>query len=207
MQTMNKLFIITILLLISVPGLYTAAKDQSDAHQPDEQEIRELLESRDEEIKELLGPEGTEHTDEQREKLKGIINNIIDFEAMASYALGDTYEKISTEEREEFVSLFSTIVRDQSLNRLEIYRAEVTYEEIQVANDTARVHTIARLEDVRTPVSYKMKKKKSGWVITDMDIDKVSTAESYHRQFQSIIRQRGFEALLESLRRRAARSS
>lgn len=205
-QIMKHLLMTTLLLLICIPDMFAGMKDLPGEPQGGK-EIRELLESRDKEIKDLLGPEGTEYTDEQREKLKKIINGIIDFEAMASYALGDTYQKINSEQREEFVSLFSSIVRDQSLNRLDIYRAEVTYEEIRVANDTARVHTIARLEDVRTPVSYQMRKKESGWVITDMVIDEVSTKESYYRQFQNIIRQRGFDPLLESLRRRAARSS
>lgn len=176
------------------------------ANETEQEEILTLLESRDEEIKELLGPKGTEYTQNQRDRLRDIINGIIDFEAMASYALGDTYQEISPEEREEFVSLFSTVIRDQSLNRLDIYRAEISYEEIEIENDEARVHTIARLENVRTPVDYTMKKLDSEWVITDMIVDEVSTAESYNRQFQSIIRQRGFDALLESLRRRAARA-
>lgn len=172
-----------------------------------EQEIRQMLNERDEEIKELLGPEGTTYTQEQRDELKEIINGVIHFRSMAAYALDDTYEEISPERREEFVSLFSTIVRDQSLNRLEIYRAEVTYEDITVEGEQARVQTIAQLENVRTPVNYDMEKIDSEWMITDMEIDDVSTAESYHRQFQNIIRQRGFDALFESLERRAARSS
>lgn len=171
-----------------------------------EQEIIELLDSRDEQIKTLLGPEGTEYTPEQRDELRSIINDIIDFESMAEEALGATFHQINGEEREEFISLFSTIVRDQSLNRLDIYRAEVSYEHINVENDQAQVQTIARLENVRTPVDYRMVREDSMWMITDLIIDEVSTVESYNRQFQNIIRQRGFDALLDSLRRRAARA-
>lgn len=194
------LIYITIFAFIS-SGFTVAQSDQNEAD-----EIRSLLESRDDEIKDLLGPEDTEYTQEQRDRLRSMINDIIDFESLAAYALGNTYTEISEEEREEFVELFATIVRDQSLNRLEIYRADISYEEINVENGSAKVNTIARLENVRTPVGYTMKKENSEWMITDMIIDDVSTAESYNRQFQSIIRQRGFDALLESLRRRAART-
>jgi len=169
------------------------------------EEIKQMLESRDAEIKEILGPEGKEYTQDQRDRLKDIINGVIDFEAMASYALGDTYNELSEEERNEFVSLFSTIVRDNSLNKLDIYRADVSYEKIDVTDGNARVETIAQLEDVRTPVYYEMEKEESEWVITDMIIDDVSTAESYNRQFQSIIRKRGYDALKQSLEKRAAR--
>lgn len=169
-------------------------------------EIRAMLDERDEEIKELLGPKGSEYTQEQRDRLKDIINDVIDFRTMSETALGDTYNEVSEEEREEFVSLFSTIIRDNSLNRLDIYRAEVTYNDITVDNGDAEVKTTAQLENVRTSVDYDMELQDGTWQIIDMSIDDVSTAESYNRQFQSIIRQRGFDALLESLRRRAARA-
>lgn len=172
-----------------------------------EEEIRNMLDERDDEIKELLGPEGTSYTQEQRDQLKEIINGVIDFRSMAAYALDDTYDDLSEERREEFVSMFSTIVRDQSLNRLDIYRADVVYHNISVEGDSAYVETTAQLEDVRTPVNYAMEKQNADWMITDMSIDDVSTAESYHRQFQNIIRKRGIDALFESLEKRAARSS
>lgn len=171
-----------------------------------EQEIRDMLDARDAEIKELLGPKGSDYTQEQREQLKEIINGVIDFRAMAQHALDEKYNEISEEEREEFVDLFSTIIRDNSLNRLDIYRAEVSYEDITVDNSEAHVKTIARLDNVRTPVDYDMKKVDGEWVVTDLAIDGVSTAGSYHRQYQNIIRRHGFEALLDSMRRRASRT-
>ena len=155
----------------------------------------------------MLGPEGSDYSDRQREELKEIINGIIDFSAIAQAALDVTYDTISVTEREEFVNLFGDIIRDQSLSKLDIYRAEVEYDSIQVEGNEASVWTTASYQDVRTPVSYRMEKQEEGWMITDMSIDNVSTAESYHRQFQSILRKRGFDALLSSLRKRAERIS
>ena len=164
-----------------------------------------MLEERDEEIKTILGPEGSEYTEEQRETLKAIINGVIDFEAMSKTALDETYNEISEESRLEFVDLFSTIIRDNSLTKLDIYRATVTYNDITIESGEALVQTMAELDEVRTPVDYKMKRQGDEWVITDMSIDDVYTAESYNRQFQRIIARRGFDALMDSLRRRAAR--
>lgn len=192
-------------LLIAFLGVFvTVQKAQA---QKDAASIKQLLEERDAEIKELMGPKGTEYSQEQRDKLKDIINGIIDYRAMAQYALGDTYDNLSGEEQEEFVNLFSTIIRDQSLNKLDIYRAKVKYEDITVEDDSAEVETVAQLEDVRTPVGYTMayENDTQQWVVTDMIIDDVSTAESYHRQFQKIIRQKGYDSLIETLRKRAAR--
>lgn len=194
----RTIYTFLIIGILVIPSAF--AQTEADA-------IQAMLEERDQEIKELLGPKGTDYTQEQRDRLKDIINDVINYQSMAEHALGDTYDEISEEEREEFVSLFSTIIRDNSLNRLDIYRAEVTYNSIEVNQDSAYVATTAQLEDVRTSVDYNLQDFNDTWMITDMTIDEVSTADSYNRQFQSIIRQRGFDALMDSLRRRASRSS
>lgn len=198
-------FFSSILLLLLGFGLMGLL--QPAAAQQDSATVRQLLEERDQEIKDLLGPKGTEYTQEQREKLKNIINGVIDYSAMARYALKETYDTLTAEQRQEFVDLFATIVRDQSLNKLDIYRADVKYNSIKVNDDTATVKTLVTLEDVRTPVIYDMKYEDSNkqWVITDMIIDDVSTAGSYRRQFQNIIRKKGYQSLLETLRKRASR--
>lgn len=168
-------------------------------------EITSLLKGRDVQIKKLLGAEGSTYTDEQREELKNIINGIIDYDAMAQIALQTTYNEISAEQKKEFVDVFSTIIRDQSLAKLDIYRATVTYDEITVDGVKATVKTTASLKDVKTPVSYSMEKKNKEWMITDMQIDNVSTAESYQKSFQGVIRKKGFDALMKSLRKRVER--
>jgi len=193
-----KTFLALVLTLFTLSGTIIA--------QDGPEEIKQMLESRDNEIKELLGPSGNDFSQEQRDRLKDIINGIIYYPAMAEVALGDTYDEIEDETREEFVDLFATMIRDNSLNRLDIYRADVNYNDISVNGDVATVNTTAQFEDVRTSVDYRMEVIDNEWRITDMSIDEVSTAESYNRQFQSIIRKRGFDALLESLRRRAART-
>ena len=193
----KKIFSIILVILAGSISLVNA--------QSAEQEIRTLLEERDQEVKNLLGPKGTEYSDEQRAEIKDIINGIIDFESMAKYALEDTYDTLSTEVQSEFVELFATIIRDQSLNKLDIYRAEVTYNSITVDGNTAEVKTFAELDDIRTPVDYTMVKENGEWVITDLILDEVSTAESYNRQFQRIIKRKGFDSLLSTLRKRAAR--
>jgi len=195
---MKKLLITAIILLLSTTGVLFA--------QNGEQEIRDMLDQRDAQIKELLGPRGTDYTQQQRDELKDIINDVIDYREMAQHALGNKYNEISEEEREEFVDLFSRIIRDNSLNRLDIYRADVVYNDISVTNGNAHVKTTAQIENVRTPVEYEMKRKDGEWVVVDLIIDEVSTGDSYNRQFQSIIRQRGFDALLNNLRRRAERA-
>jgi phospholipid transport system substrate-binding protein len=187
------------LLLMSSPIVAQSSSIQT--------EVQTLLETRDQQIKQLLGAEGSKYSDQQRSQLKDIVNGIIDFDAMAKTALESTYDTISVETREEFIRLFSSIIRDQSLANLDIYRAVITYETISGSFDSTYVQTIAEWDNIRTPVHYKMKKESGEWKITDMSIDDVFTAESYNRQFQRIIASRGFNYLMDTLRKRAERNS
>ena len=195
------------MLILMVFSGRSAALDVSEPVQADNQEItaevRAMLEARDREIKDLLGPEGTEYSPEKRQELMDIINEVIDYRAMAQHALQDKWNELSEEERDEFVDVFAQVVRDQSLNSLDIYRAEVTYEEFKVENDRVTARTVARLDNVRTPVIYEMEKEGDEWVVKDMSVDNVSTANSYQRSFQRILQRRGYEALLGNLKRRA----
>lgn len=192
---------LTLFTLVLAVGMLSPAESYA---QKDRASIKELLQERDKEIKNLLGPKGTDYTEQQRTRLKNIINGIVDYRAMAKFALQDTYDTLSQKEKTEFVDLFSTIIRNHSLNNLDIYRADVKYERIEIDGDSAVVETLAQLERVRTPVTYHMYYEGSskGWVVTDIIIDDVSTAGSYRRQFQNIIQKKGYDSLVETLRKR-----
>ncbi|MDI6400564.1 ABC transporter substrate-binding protein [Balneolaceae bacterium ANBcel3] len=193
---MSKLFLILFLFLAGTTSELAFA-------QSPEQEVRSILEERDRQIKDLLGDRNSDYTEEQREKLRGIVNDMMDYKSMGKYALDATYQELTREEQEEFIDLFSKIIRDQSLQQLDIYRAEVIYDQITVDENRAKVTTTAILDNNRVPVLYRMEQMDGEWVIIDMSVDNAWTAESYRRSFQNIIRRRGFDALMENLRRRA----
>lgn len=164
-------------------------------------EARRFLEQRDREIKNVLGDRET-FTDEQREQLKRVINGGIDFTAMGRAALGPFWADPAPAQREEFVDVFSRIVRNQSLSDLDVYRSVVTYENI-TANDTmAYVTTTTVYKDIPTKVEYVLGRTGPQWQVRDIILDDVSTAEGYARSFQSVVRKRGFDSLMNSLRKK-----
>ncbi len=191
---------VLILVMIGLVPFQSAFADLKD-------EAKTILQQRDAEIKELLGPEGTDYTDEQRQQIKDIINDVMDYRAIAQYALQDQWNEMSEDERTEFVEILSAIIRDQSMNNLDIYRADVVYDSFEEENGMIIAHTTAILENRRVPVVYNMVKANGEWMVTDTSINNSSTAESYRRSFQNILRRRGYDALVESLKRRAGMAS
>ena len=178
--------------------LTSAALAQADR----EQEIRTLLEERDQEIKTVLGDQD-EFTQAQREELKAVINDGIDFRAMGREALGPYWSDLTEAQQTEYVELFTEIVRAQSLSDLDVYRSTVAYGEIAVEGDSARVVTTTTYDNKNAEVVYELHTVPGGgWLVGDIILDEVSTEQGYARSFQSAVRKRGFDGLMTSLRKK-----
>lgn len=174
---------------------------QAQGQTSTEGEIRQMLEERNQEIKTILQGD-TDYTDDQRQRLKELINGIVDFRAMGKIALGPHWSKLSAEQKDEFVSVFREVVRAQSMSDLGVYNSKVTFDQITVQDDSAFVRTLTEYEGTTTPVEYDMRRKDGMWVAQDIIVDEVSTAEGYARSFQTLVRRRGFEALMTTLRKK-----
>lgn len=183
-------------VLVSISSTALAQNSAAD-------DIQQMLLERDREIKEILGDDD-DLTDEEREKLQKVVNDNIDFRYMGRQALGPHWEKLSDEEQNRFLDIFTQIVREQSLSNIKIYRADVTYEEISVKDHTAHVETITVHGNTKTPVAYNLVQEEGDWKVVDIIIDGVGTVDSYARSFQTVIRKRGFDALMKSLEKKLA---
>jgi phospholipid transport system substrate-binding protein len=184
----------------------TQAQTQPDSATDESEAIRTMLESRDAEIKSILNGTQSDFSSAQREELMTLINGFIDFRAMGQQALGPFWSDLTEEQRTEFVDVFQDVVRRQSLGDLEVYNSEVTYDRIDVEGDSAFVRTTTRYQGSNTPVDYIMHRKDSTWLATDIVLDGVSTAEGYARSFQNVVRRRGFDTLMNSLKERQQRA-
>ncbi len=188
-STCRHIFLVLIgVLALSAPA--SAQQTQAD--------IRQMLEQRDRDIKARVGS-GDEISDERKEELRSVINDVIDFQAMGEAALGRHWSRLTAEQQDEFVDTFSKIIRSQSLASLDVYRSEVTYDEITVTGENAHVVTTTIFKNVPTKVEYELHYIGGAWIATDIILDEVSTVGGYARSFQSVIRKKGFDELMIKL--------
>ncbi|HUF08654.1 MAG TPA: ABC transporter substrate-binding protein [Rhodothermales bacterium] len=188
-------FVTTLLLAVAFGSPAASAQDQGS--------IRTLLLERDRDIKAVLARSPL--SDHEKRSLRSIVNDLILFEEMGKTALGDYWTGLSEAQRRDFVETFSAIVREQSLADLDPYRARISIGTIAVEGTRATATTTALYKEVTTEVEYEMVMRDGQWWITDISLDGVSTAEGYARSFQTAIRKRGFDGLMESLRKRLDR--
>ena len=164
-----------------------------------------MMQQRDQEIKQAVKPlidNPKTATDAQRARAASLINDQIDFEEIGRQALGPYWADLTEAQRTEFIDVFSTIVRSQSLADLTAYNAAVAYEEIRVDGDKAYVKTTASIEDKKITVEYLLAIKEGDWWLYDIILDKVGTIDGYATSFQTAIRKRGFDKFMELLYKR-----
>jgi phospholipid transport system substrate-binding protein len=193
---MRTLFSALLLALLLLPAALPAFAQEA--------EVRSLLEQRDRDVKAVIGTRTT-FTDEQRDQLKNLINDAIDFRAMSAHALDNEWNRLSSSEKRDFVDLFSQVVRNQSLANLAIYRADVRYDDVRVEGDEATVLTTTTLDGKSSQVAYELERRSGEWRIVDIILDDVSTVGSYERQFKRVFARRGYDGLMETLQKRLDR--
>lgn len=189
----TSILLMTFLFVAASPALARQADESAS--------IRSMLEQREADIKQILGDSDT-LSDEQESALRAAVNDMFDFGSMGREALGRHWDEISETQQTEFVDVFAEIVRYQSLADVDVYRANVTYDDITVDGASAHVVTTTTYKDVPTKVEYALVRSGEAWLATDVVLDDVSTVEGYSRSFQSYVRKRGFDALMDNLNKR-----
>jgi phospholipid transport system substrate-binding protein len=149
--------------------------------------------------KELKKPEKKE----LREKnIREIVTKRFDFEEMAKRSLALNWNKRTPEEKKEFVALFSDLLENTYVKKIERYENEkVVYLDEKITGQYAVVRTkIVKPQEAEVPVEYRIFKKADKWEVYDIIVEGVSLVNNYRSQFSQIIRSGSYEELVKKLK-------
>lgn len=144
--------------------------------------------------------------EKNKEAIRQIILGSMDFEEMAKLSLGRYWLKISEEERQEFVEVFSRFVevfyRDRVLNSLQhIGKVEIRYLKERITGDGfAEVEVEVKTPQDEFKILYRLRLVGGKWKAYDIVVEGVSIALNYRAQFDRIIERYEFGGLLARLR-------
>jgi phospholipid transport system substrate-binding protein len=163
----------------------------------------EIVKNRNLTIESILEKEGETVSPETREKLKKVINEFMDFNELSRLALGKYWQERTEQEKKEFVEVFSQLIKNSSVKKLEIYKADrLVYKEPAITGQKARVTTIAYKERKNVEIVYKMHLAESQWLVYDIEIDGVSTAINYRDSFYKEIAKTSYREMYNKLANR-----
>lgn len=121
---------------------------------------------------------------------------------MAMESLGDRWESLKAEEREEFRELFVDLFQDSYTRMVLNFLRRETVEYLGEAPDNGRMKVRTKIlrANEHIPVDYTLLKKDNGWFMVDVIIDGVSIVKNYQTKFKQVITSRSFDYLLKQMR-------
>lgn len=156
--------------------------------------------------KELKKPEKKEL---RGKMIREIVNKQFDFEEMAKRSLALNWSKRTPEERKEFVTLFSDLLENTYVKKIERYENEkVVYLDERITGQYAVVRTkIVKTQETEIPVEYRIFKKADKWEVYDIIVEGVSLVNNYRSQFSQIIRSSSYEELVKKLKNKTLKET
>ena len=141
----------------------------------------------------------------RRDQLREVISQRFDFAEMARRSLGSWWQRLSAEQRKEFVALFTRLLEDSYLDKIENYHGEkIRYGKESRDNDYARVDTTILANDGQEySVNYRLREVDGNWKVYDVVIEDISLVNNYRAQFNRVLARSSVDELLKRMRERA----
>jgi phospholipid transport system substrate-binding protein len=129
-----------------------------------------------------------------------------DFEHMSQLVLGKYWNRISADEKKQFIAEFKlllvrtygTAMSDYSEQRINFlpFRNDSNADDVTVKTE------VEQKGGFPIPIDYSLSKKQGEWKVYDVSIDSVSLVVNYRTSFASEIKQSGIAELIKKLRTR-----
>jgi len=138
--------------------------------------------------------------EEKRAQMSDVVIKRFDFRAMSQRTLATNWKKTTDEEKQQFVDLFSQLIENSYIGKLELYTDEkVEYPGEKVSGRKAVVETMIITTSTDIPVDYKLYRKGDQWLVYDVIIEGVSLISNYRSSYQEIVKKEGFDGLLAKM--------
>lgn len=143
----------------------------------------------------------------KEQRIEAAADKLFDWVELSKRTLGLNWNKLSPEQRKEFVELFRAVLRDAYVDKITGYTNEqVNFtKEVPLSETTVEVQSVVLAKGVETPIYYRVIKKDNEWKVYDVVIEGVSLISNYRTQFREILGNNPPEKLIETLRKKAGK--
>jgi phospholipid transport system substrate-binding protein len=138
---------------------------------------------------------------ERRDKLRQVIYPRFDFTEMAKRSLGPHWGRISSQQQQEFVRVFTGLLENSYAEQIEASQGEkVRYTREQVDGDNAEVFTkVFSPKGEEVAIDYRLHRVGSDWKAYDVVVENISLVNNYRSQFNRVLANASFDELMRRL--------
>jgi phospholipid transport system substrate-binding protein len=144
---------------------------------------------------------------QRQEKLRQIVANTFDFTEMAKSALGYHWKQLTPEQQQEFTNVFISFIEDSYLSKINDYHDQQVQflKVVNLGPDETQVNSdIVQQGKDPIHVNYRLMKRDGTWKIYDVTVDAISIIANYRNQFNRVMNNQGYDALIKDLKSKQA---
>jgi len=143
----------------------------------------------------------------KEQKIINAAEKLFDFVELSKRTLGLNWNKLTPEQRKEFVELYKTILKDAYIDKLTSYTDEkINYtKEVPLSENIVEVQSIVTTKKADVPINYRVIKKDGSWKVFDVIVEGVSLISNYRTQFREILGNNPPSTLLDTLRKKVGK--
>jgi phospholipid transport system substrate-binding protein len=151
---------------------------------------------------------GSPAEQKQKDEIKQLAATLLDYDELAKRSMAQHWSKLTAEQHRDFVSTLRELIErnyvKQLRNNLDY---KVTYKGEDVDGDEATVTTVVKVntkgKSTDAEIIYKMRKIADGaWRVWDVITDELSLVRNYKTQFNKIITEQSYDALIKKMKKR-----
>ncbi|HZA55591.1 MAG TPA: ABC transporter substrate-binding protein [Candidatus Udaeobacter sp.] len=138
----------------------------------------------------------------EAQELKQAIGRRFDFEEMAKRSLGRHWRKLTAEQRQRFVTLFTNLLKNTYIDEIKAYNNEkviFTSERRDGAYAVVQSQIVPR-NSQPISVDYKLHMAGDEWKVYDVVVENVSLVNNYRSQFNRVLFNGTFEELIDRMK-------
>ena len=154
----------------------------------------------------LQDPSLKDRLQERSEKFWQIVLPRFDTQEIARRCLGPHWNKLTEEQRKEFVPLFVELLKRSYQNTLDRHTSDTrfSFDDERIEGDFAEVDTRILAPSLEHPlaVNYRLHKVGETWLIYDVVAENVSMVRNYRTQFDRILKESSYEGLVQALKKK-----
>jgi phospholipid transport system substrate-binding protein len=155
---------------------------------------------------------GSPEESKQKQDIKSLAGRLLDYGELAKRSLDKHWDKLSTTQRDEFVSTLRELIERNYVKQLRTnLDYKVLYKNEQLDGDDATVMTVVKVKTqgktTDAEIVYKLRKvsaKEDRWVVWDVITDEVSLVRNYRAQFGKIISEKSYDELIKKMKDKLA---
>jgi len=144
----------------------------------------------------------------KEQRIVVVAEKLFDFIELSKRTLGLNWNKLTPDQRKEFVELYKTILKDSYVDKITAYTDEkVNFtKEVPLSETTIEIQSFVVTKNTTVPIFYRVIRKGGEWKVYDVVIEGVSLISNYRSQFREILGNNPPESLLETLRKKVGKN-